>query len=58
LALAAAALFTYAWSGFFNIASGDQLDLIGQIVIDVLAVLLVLGLARSLAARPVANPAS
>lgn len=58
LALAAAALFTYAWSGFFNIAAGDQLDLIGQIVIDVLAVLLVLGLARSLAARPVANPAS
>ncbi len=54
LALAAAALFTYAWAGFFNFSPLDRLDLIGQIVIDVLAVLLVLGLARKVAARPAA----
>src|SRR5215831_12972820 len=45
LALAAGALFTYAWTGFFTISLGDRLDLAGQVVADGLAVALVVVLA-------------
>jgi hypothetical protein len=54
LALGAAALFTYAWIGFFNFSPADRIDLAGQVVVDVLAVALVFGLARKVTAQPAA----
>jgi len=35
LALAAGALFTYAWNGFLTIPPGDRLDVAGQVVVAV-----------------------
>jgi len=48
LALAAGALFTHAWNGFFTIPLGDRLDVAGQVIADALAAALVVGLAVSL----------
>src|SRR5262249_34162236 len=38
LALAAGALFTYAWNGFLTISLSDRLDIAGQVVLDGLTV--------------------
>jgi len=51
LALAAGALFTYAWSGFFNFSLDDRLDVAGQVGADALAVALVVVLAVRLSRR-------
>jgi hypothetical protein len=58
LALTAAAVLAYAWSGFFIIDSSDPINVVGQIVIDVLAVALLALLVLRTRRQPAINAAA